>query len=87
MIWFQWNQVPRFYTEYFVPRFLHSEMMFAAAQKRYVYIYDHSGMELHCLKQMTQINRLTFLPYHFLLVAAVSQGCCAATTRYCGAMG
>lgn len=47
-------------------------MMFAVAQKRYLYIYDHSGMELHCLKQHSHINTLTFLPYHFLLVSAVS---------------
>ena len=46
-------------------------MMFAVAQKRYLYIYDHSGMELHCLKQHSHINALTFLPYHFLLVSAV----------------
>ena len=48
-------------------------MMFAVAQKRYLYLYDHSGMELHCLKQHTHVNALTFLPFHFLLVSAVSE--------------
>lgn len=48
-------------------------MMFAVAQKRYLYLYDHSGMELHCLKQHTHVNALTFLPFHFLLVSAVSK--------------
>ncbi len=55
-------------------RFLHNEMMYAVAQKRYLYIYDHTGMELHCLKEHSHVNRLTFLPYHFLLVSAVSEG-------------
>ena len=45
--------------------------MFAAAQKNFVYIYDNSGTEIHCMKKMECVNKLTFLPYHFLLVSAV----------------
>ena len=54
--------------------YLHNELMFAAAQKQYLYIYDTSGTELHCMKQYNRVNRLTFLPYHFLLVSADDYG-------------
>ncbi len=29
---------------------LHNEQFFAAAQKKYTYIYDKRGLEVHCLK-------------------------------------
>jgi len=31
-------------------KFLHNGQFFAAAQKKYVYIYDKRGIEIHCCK-------------------------------------
>jgi U3 small nucleolar RNA-associated protein 7 len=53
---------------------LHAGQFFAAAQKKYTYIYDKRGVEIHCLKDHMHVNRLEFLPHHFLLASVGEQG-------------
>lgn len=53
--------------------FLHNQNLFAAAQKKYIYIYDDAGSEVHRLRSHIRPDRLEFLPYHFLL-ASVGRG-------------
>lgn len=53
---------------------LHNDQYFAVAQKKYTFIYDKSGLELHRLKQHVDSTLLDFLPYHFLLVSAGNTG-------------
>ncbi|KAI3742108.1 hypothetical protein L1987_59788 [Smallanthus sonchifolius] len=47
--------------------FLHNELFFAVAQKKYTYIYNRAGTELHCLKEHGAVLKLQFLKNHFLL--------------------
>ncbi|KAM7519008.1 hypothetical protein LguiB_017970 [Lonicera macranthoides] len=49
--------------------FLHNELFFAAAQKKYTYIYNWDGTELHCLKEHGAVLKLQFLKNHFLLAS------------------
>eukprot|EP00013_Stygamoeba_regulata_P001729 CAMPEP_0177638632 /NCGR_PEP_ID=MMETSP0447-20121125/5594_1 /TAXON_ID=0 /ORGANISM="Stygamoeba regulata, Strain BSH-02190019" /LENGTH=513 /DNA_ID=CAMNT_0019140611 /DNA_START=165 /DNA_END=1706 /DNA_ORIENTATION=+ len=53
---------------------LHNWSMFAAAQKKYTYVYNNKGVELHRVKSFQEMYRLEFLPYHFLLVGVGRAG-------------
>ncbi|KAJ3368438.1 Small subunit (SSU) processome component [Allomyces arbusculus] len=53
---------------------LHNETLFAVAQKDCAYIYDNTGLEVHRMKKHKAPQRLTFLPYHFLLASIGDPG-------------
>lgn len=55
-------------------KYLHNEQFFAVAQKKYTFIYDHEGTEVHRLKQHVEIKHLEFLPYHYLLATSGNSG-------------
>ncbi|KAF5346513.1 hypothetical protein D9756_010054 [Leucocoprinus leucothites] len=54
--------------------FLQDHTFFAVAQKKFVYIYDRDGVELHCLRSHVEPTRLEFLPYHWLLASVGNSG-------------
>ncbi|KAK9161798.1 hypothetical protein Syun_008139 [Stephania yunnanensis] len=49
--------------------FLHNELIFAAAQKKYPCIYNRDGVELHSLKEHGATLKLQFLRNNFLLAS------------------
>ena len=53
---------------------LHNELFFAAAQKKYMYIYDRTGAEVHCCREHLEPMTVDFLPNHFLIVSAGKSG-------------
>ncbi|CAM6104989.1 unnamed protein product [Calypogeia fissa] len=55
-------------------KFLHNEQFFAVAQKKYTYIYDKQGVEIHCLRDHITTLKLEFLPHHFLLASTDKAG-------------
>lgn len=55
-------------------KWLHNNQYFAAAQKKYSFIYNQDGIEVHRLKHLVEMTHLDFLPYHFLLAASGKQG-------------
>ena len=55
-------------------KWLHNDQYFAVAQKKYTYIYDQAGVEIHCLKKYVETSHLEFLHYHFLLAGIESSG-------------
>ncbi|KAI0249265.1 BING4CT-domain-containing protein [Lactifluus subvellereus] len=54
--------------------FLQDHSHYAVAQKKYVFIYDRDGVELHRLKSHIEPTRLEFLPFHWLLATVGNTG-------------
>ena len=54
--------------------FLHDETMVAVAQRKYVYVYDETGAEVHRMAKHLEPEHLQYLPFHFLLASAGHAG-------------
>merc|ERR1719259_268523 len=51
-----------------------NDNLFGVAQKKWTYVYDTQGIEIHCLKKMDHVVNLEYLPYHYLLVGGSERG-------------
>ncbi|KAF2090131.1 BING4CT-domain-containing protein [Saccharata proteae CBS 121410] len=67
-------------------KWLHNNQSFAVAQKKYVYIYDAQGVEIHKLQKHIDVTHLEFLPYHFLLASIGHAGYLKYTDTSTGQM-
>lgn len=54
--------------------YLHNEDFIALAQSNCVFIYNKQGVEVHAVRDNSNAKHLEYLPYHFLLVSASSDG-------------
>ena len=66
--------------------FLHNTSFFAAAQEKYVYVYDKRGQEVHCLREHERPLALAFLPRFFLLASVGDGGVLRWTDTSTGAL-
>ncbi|TKA58638.1 hypothetical protein B0A49_09867, partial [Cryomyces minteri] len=67
-------------------KWLHNNQSFAVAQKKYVYIYDRAGVEIHKLQKHIEVTNMEFLPYHFLLATIGNAGYLKYTDTSTGQM-
>ena len=67
-------------------KWLHNDQYFAVAQKKYTYIYDRAGVELHCLRQHIEVRAMEFLKWHFLLATVGNAGYLKYTDTSTGQM-
>lgn len=76
MEWKKKDLVCEFQTKQIVRdvKFLKDQTMYAVAQKKYLYIYDNQGIELHQMRDHLEPCVLEYLPYHYLLCAGSKLG-------------
>lgn len=51
--------------------YLQNEVITAVAHPKYVSLYDKQGIQIQVMKDHIDVNRLDYLPYHFLLCTIV----------------
>jgi len=54
--------------------FLHRDTFWALAQSKCVYVYDQNGVEVHALREHSNVRGLTYLQDHFLLGTLTHKG-------------